>query len=399
MPKDALAYIAQANDLLLKEDPSGAIHLHGLDSMYFVFRKAPSMSSNNASFHEGEMGGISSSGSQGGGGGSTGSAGGAAPSATPQGNASTGGSGGQGVSISSSDSINFWEDLDKNLKATVSKRGFYTIDKSSSSVYIVDTPARVKNLKELFRLLDGNLNRQVELQVTILEVRKGGTTNYGFNWDSMFSAISGQITTFETSSAVANQLIPFKFGVTGEAWNFKHTAVIRAAEKFADVKIIEKTNMLLRNNTAGSISRGIERSYLDSISRVINQNTTTTTVVKGKILSGLNIYVVPTIVDDTITLTFMPRVTALQDIEMVKVDQAEIQNPVLDIRKNVITVTLKNGETKVVASLSTDKKGHTDNNIPMINKIPVIGWLFGTREVQDEETALLFILTPKIIEI
>lgn len=394
----ALSFIAQTNDLALKTGSDGSYSLNATDSYYFVFRKGPSQSQYSATFYEGDLAGIttnSNSNSS-----SSGSGSGQSQSGGSQQAAPAPGSG-QGVTIgSSADGLNFWEDLDKNLKKFSSKKGFYTIDKSSSSVYISDIPSRLRMMKEYLNAVDQQINKQVELQVTIVEVRKGGTTKYGFDWEGMLKLVSNKMLSFNTAGAFGDPISPFSIGINYSNNDFKHSAIIRAVEQFADVTIVEKTNMLLRNNMAGSISRGIQRSYLDSVTQVMNNNFATVTAVKGTVLSGLNVYVVPTIVGDTITLTFMPRITDLQEMERITFDNNnQIQNPVLAIRKNIITVTLKDGETRVVASLSQNNQGQTDRRVPLVGKVPLVGWMFGSSEIQDEESCLLFILTPKITTI
>lgn len=397
----ALSYIAATNDLALKADGVGGFALNGLDTHYFVFRKGPSQSMYSAQFYEGDLSGVSTTSS-----GSSGSSGGSGsgqqqqPGLSQQTTATSSG-GGQGVTIgSTTEGLNFWDDLDKNLKKIASKQGFYTIDKSSSSVYLADIPSKVKLMKNFLSAIDEQVNKQVELQVTIVEVRKGGTTKFGVDWENMLKSVSNKMLSFNTGGAFGDPLSPFNLGVTYSSTDWKHSAIIRAVENFADVSIMEKTNMLLRNNMAGSLSRGVQRSYLDSVTTVMNNNFATVTAVKGTVLSGLNVYVLPTIVGDTITLTFMPRITDLQEMERVTFDNNnQIQNPVLAIRKNIITVTLKDGETRVVASLSQNTQGHTDRRVPLIGRIPLLGWMFGSTELQDEETCLLFIITPKLINV
>ena len=127
--------------------------------------------------------------------------------------------------------------------------------------------------------------------------------------------------------------------------------------------------------------------------------TLTTTVVKGQILSGLNIYLLPTIIGDTVTLNFMPRLSELERIDVIPIDMGEIQNPVIDIRKNFLTVTLKNHETKIVSSIESDNKGHEDQSVPVLSKLPLFGWMFGSKTTTDEQRAIMFILTPTIEEI
>ena len=402
--EEALQYIAESNDLILQK-VSDTMIFQGLESYTHVFRKPPLDENYSASFYEGELGGVTTGAAGASAGGNSGQSG--APASGSPGSASTGGGGtsvgnSQGVTITSSvDKLSFWGDLDNNLKKIISNQGFYSIDRSSSLVFLTDRPSRVKIAKDFIEAIDTNVNKQVSVEVTIIEVHKGGSTSYGVEWDTILKLLDRQLefTAGGTLSPFSTGDTPFSIGVKLTGNDGTHSTIIKALEKYADVKIIEKTTLLLRNNIAGSISRGTQYSYLDSVSRTIMDQTLTTTVVKGQILSGLNIYLLPTIIGDTVTLNFMPRLSQLERIDVIPIDMGEIQNPVIDIRKNFLTVTLKNHETKIVSSIESDNKGHQDQSVPVLNKLPLIGWMFSAKTITDEQKAIMFILTPTIEEI
>lgn len=404
--EEALQYIAESNDLILQKGADTMV-FQGLESYTHVFRKPPLDENYSASFYEGELGGTTTGAAGGGSGGGGNSGQGGAPSsgASGSGAAGSGGTSGgssQGVTITSSvDKLSFWGDLDNNLKKIISSQGFYSIDRSSSLIFLTDKPSRVKIAKDFIEAIDKNVNKQVSVEVTIVEVHKGGSTSYGVEWDTILKLLDRQLefTAGGTLSPFSTGDTPFTIGVKLTGNDGTHSTIIKALEKYADVKVIEKTTLLLRNNIAGSISRGTQYSYLDSVSRTIMDQTLTTTVVKGQILSGLNIYLLPTIIGDTVTLNFMPRLSELERLDVIPIDMGEIQNPVIDIRKNFLTVTLKNHETKIVSSIESDNKGHEDQSVPVLNKLPLIGWMFGSKTTTDEQKAIMFILTPTIEEI
>lgn len=404
--EEALQYIAESNDLILQKGADTMV-FQGLESYTHVFRKPPLDENYSASFYEGELGGTTTGAAGGGSGGSgnSGQSGAPASGASGAGSAGSGGTSGgssQGVTITSSvDKLSFWGDLDNNLKKIISNQGFYSIDRSSSLVFLTDRPSRVKIAKDFIEAIDKNVNKQVSVEVTIVEVHKGGSTSYGVEWDTILKLLDKQLefTAGGTLSPFSTGDTPFSIGVKLAGNDGTHSTIIKALEKYADVKVIEKTTLLLRNNIAGSISRGTQYSYLDSVSRTIMDQTLTTTVVKGQILSGLNIYLLPTIIGDTVTLNFMPRLSELERIDVIPIDMGEIQNPVIDIRKNFLTVTLKNHETKIVSSIESDNKGHEDQSVPVLSKLPLFGWMFGSKTTTDEQRAIMFILTPTIEEI
>ncbi|HXW60535.1 MAG TPA: hypothetical protein VEK06_03255, partial [Myxococcota bacterium] len=61
------------------------------------------------------------------------------------------------------------------------------------------------------------------------------------------------------------------------------------------------------------------------------------------------------------------------------------------------TIVLKDQQTGVIGGLIHHKSTKSDNKIPFLGDIPLLGWLFKTRESSDERKSLVLILTPYII--
>jgi type IV pilus assembly protein PilQ len=69
------------------------------------------------------------------------------------------------------------------------------------------------------------------------------------------------------------------------------------------------------------------------------------------------------------------------------------------IRKNAIksTVVIQDGDTLVIGGVSRTQEDKTTIGIPWFYKIPVLGWLFKTENINNQKKQLLIFITPKII--
>ena len=71
--------------------------------------------------------------------------------------------------------------------------------------------------------------------------------------------------------------------------------------------------------------------------------------------------------------------------------------PVLLSRRVETVVELQEGQTFAIAGLMDSQSGRTNNKIPFLGEIPIIGALFKSREVRDAQTELLVLVTPQLV--
>ena len=71
--------------------------------------------------------------------------------------------------------------------------------------------------------------------------------------------------------------------------------------------------------------------------------------------------------------------------------------PVLLSRRVETVVELQEGQTFAIAGLMDSQMARTNNKIPFLGDIPIIGSLFQSREVRDAQTELLVMVTPQLV--
>jgi type IV pilus assembly protein PilQ len=60
-------------------------------------------------------------------------------------------------------------------------------------------------------------------------------------------------------------------------------------------------------------------------------------------------------------------------------------------------VLVKDGDTTVIGGIYTRQQGVNEQSVPVLAKIPVLGWLFKTHTESDARTELLIFITPRIV--
>src|SRR6185437_14918983 len=72
-------------------------------------------------------------------------------------------------------------------------------------------------------------------------------------------------------------------------------------------------------------------------------------------------------------------------------------NPAISQRQLSTQVAVQSGQTVLLGGLIQQDEGTTDTGIPGLNRIPVIGRLFGSTNRNRDRTELIVLITPRII--
>ena len=75
-----------------------------------------------------------------------------------------------------------------------------------------------------------------------------------------------------------------------------------------------------------------------------------------------------------------------------------INIPALSVRRAETTVELPSGGSTVIAGLIQEETKQSMDSLPGINNIPVLGALFRSRDFQNDETELVVIVTPYLVD-
>ena len=109
--------------------------------------------------------------------------------------------------------------------------------------------------------------------------------------------------------------------------------------------------------------------------------------------------------DAGVVLTVTPRIgergTVALDVKQEVNDIGEPEPPTgsrrINKREAETSVVLLNNQTLVLAGLITDRRGKTERGIPLLNKIPVLGYLFGFQSDSTEKRELVILITPRVV--
>ena len=219
-------------------------------------------------------------------------------------------------------------------------------------------------------------------------------TNFAINlFNKAFS-----VTTADNAGSSYLQL-PFVFG--GPDLNLRRlNLVLSVAESESKVKIVSRPSVLTSSNQTATVTIGQQLPMQQS---AINSNTGA--VYKGSQIVyksvGIGLTVTPVVGADNKTIQLTIKI---EDLEIISgstqsnADGIMTNPPVLSDLAVSNIVTLKSGQTTVIGGLAKRTDKVTKNQVPWINRIPVLGNLFKASLTADVELEQFIFITPTIVE-
>jgi type IV pilus assembly protein PilQ len=168
---------------------------------------------------------------------------------------------------------------------------------------------------------------------------------------------------------------------------------LSAMQTTGNGKILSNPKVMTLNNKEAKISSGTDIPVRTVVASATTGAGSTNTASVQVISASLGLSVVPAITnDDRISLT-------------IKVEKSEpdFSNQVEGIptitKRNADTqLVVNNGETVVLGGILTKNEGESESGVPLLSKIPLLGWLFKKKSKFDNQSELMIFITPTIVK-
>ena len=267
------------------------------------------------------------------------------------------------------------------------------------STKATDIAARfVKSKEEVINLLSTSGNEQVLLKVTVAEIQRNVAKKLGIN----LSAVAG--TDGLTLNQVTNLAFPnvaqFIDNAIGSATTLRHangadsiTAAIRALERNGVLRTLAEPNLTAVSGETAKFLAGGEFPIPvggdnDGIKIEFKQ-------------FGVALAFTPVVLDaQLISLKIATEVSDITNRGAVTVplgNNGVVSIPAIEVRRASTSVELSSGGSIVMAGLISDRTKHNIDDLPELKRLPILGALFRSRDFVRNETELVVIVTPFLV--
>ena len=265
-------------------------------------------------------------------------------------------------------------------------------DRVNNLVLVQSTQQKWDNIRSTLLELD-TPPRQVLINAKIYEVTLSGSLASGVSAylrNRSSPRTTGKLNADFSATGLVGMSIGMLVGSTRELALF-----LEGSASEGKSKVISAPSLIVTDNIPAEITVG------QSIPTLSSQAVAGGTFSQGSSLFTNTIQNVQT----GVSLSVTARVNAsgiitmqiLQEVSTPTGISGPIQSPTID-RRNVRTqVTVNDGDTVAIAGIIQETNLYNSNRVPVLGKIPVIGWLFGGTERTTTKTELIVLLEPHVI--
>lgn len=284
-------------------------------------------------------------------------------------------------------------------------------DRATNSVLIYTSQKDYEKIKALIEKLDKR-RQQVLLAAYIVEASLSKMLNLGVQWQILGtqggSSFGGALTTQGIYNAFSsNNFITGIIGkslinttINGQTIIFPDLALfLSMLESNSGINVISAPKVLTMDNEEAIMKVGTIQPYPSSESFDINHNPIITYDYKDV---GLELDVTPTVsnknVKMDINLILRNIIGYVPNGCNTNIGSSlQICAPVVSNRTLNSEVVVKSGQSVVIGGLINNSTQNTNNKVPILGDIPVLGYLFKNEQKQKTKETLFVFITPYII--
>lgn len=278
------------------------------------------------------------------------------------------------------------------------QRTTISVDERTNSILIRDVEGMHKEYARVIETLD-KPTPQVMIEARIVEVTTNFTRELGIQWGAdvrlnpntkiggIESLIGGKGFVSENPLLVnlpAPAAGAIGFGYIGAGSLRALDLQLSAMESTGKGKIISNPKIVTTDNQKAKIQQGKKIPY-----QTVSAEGTQTQFV-----------------DATLELSVTPHITPagaiLMDVETKK-NEADFARtvagvPTIDTKEAKTNVLINDNDTLVIGGIFKTNTSISETYVPLLGRVPVLGWLFKSRKKVDDTTELLIFITPRVIE-
>jgi len=227
--------------------------------------------------------------------------------------------------------------------------------------------------------------QQVNLEVRILEAQRDAGRELGVQWAASWNGGTGSIAGGPSNPASdSTSFASFMTNIISSASGLNISATINALEAKRLVRTLADPNLTTLSGVSASFLAGGQVPI-----RVPDANGNSTLSYKD---FGVKLNFTPTVLDgDRIQIHLTPEVSDIGSF-------TSSGDPVFSSRTLDATVELRDGQSFSVAGLLQNSTSLSQNQLPWIGDVPVLGALFKSSGYQKHDTELVVIVTPRLVQ-
>ena len=287
------------------------------------------------------------------------------------------------------------EDIKAEVQAALTKDvGTMRVDKRTKTLIVTDVTNAMAKVEQIITAFDRK-PKEVFIEAKIIQVTLKNDFRLGINWQHFFDGVNPRMQVKSAGNFAANPS-GGRFGTLSLATVTKLgdiTAVLDALETMGNTKVLSSPHIAVLDGSEASIKVVENQPYVQ-----LQFESGSTNVVGQQynfVEIGVSLTVSPRINEEgMITLAIKPEIS---DISTWYRGAPQEGTPVVRKSFAETSVMVKDEETIIIGGMIVNGKVETEERIPILGRIPVLGALFRFRAEDSVSNELVVFLTPRVI--
>lgn len=285
------------------------------------------------------------------------------------------------------------EDIASQVRSFLSERGKVVAEARTSAVVVSDLDENIERVMKLIQSIDVP-PAQVLIEGKVVEASDDFQRTIGVNWGLSGKTVrSGNLRSLTTMS-----VSPGTGGGQSFRLNFSLGTIDVLGDLNASLQLFETTGQLKVLSSPRILTLHNEPAE-------INQTTQLPIVTSTKDAAG-NTTPNVTFKDISLKLAVTPQITndggVIMQVDVTRefpgpVSDQTTQTPSVNSRKAKTKVLVRNGQTAVIGGIYQNDESVGETKVPWFGDIPVLGWMFKSRNEITKKNELMIFLTPRIL--
>ena len=265
------------------------------------------------------------------------------------------------------------------LKAVLKVKDYY-LDEKRNLIVIRDTPEVVAMAVKLVEAHD-QPEPEVMLEVEILEVKRTTLNELGLKFPDQV--------VFGVPSPIA--LNALHAGGVATVSGLDKTLILNLKRQIGETNLLANPRIRVRNREKAKIHIG---DRVPVITTNVSSVAALTTESVSYLDVGIKLEVEPSIQMDNVVIKTGLEVSSVVNTITTKSGSTVYQ---VGTRNAATTLTLRDGETQVLAGLLQRNERENSSRLPGLGDIPILGRLFSSQATDGDKTEILLSITPHIL--
>lgn len=286
-------------------------------------------------------------------------------------------------------------------------------DKTTNSLLVMADQDQMKQIDDFVKKIDQTQD-QVYIEGLVLETSLTNAKEFGVEWMSGAGSSSGLSTFGFTSSdsPLKSYLAPvidgkgpnigamssgFSMGVLGNLISYggktypSIAALVNFTKSTTDFNLISAPQIMTLDNSEAEIFVGENRPYKTGESSTSGDSVVSSYEYKDV---GVKLKITPHINREEGLI----KLDVFQTYNTVSSSSGTLELPVTSDRKTKTTVLMADGSTMVIGGMIQSQKTRSQNAVPYLSDIPLLGWLFRQQNKSANKQTLMVFISARIIK-